>query len=285
MVRMSSDTPWPRQWRAPNSALGIGLAVFCLACAGLFVALAASGDPVGIALVIVAPIFAGFALSGVATWVGVRARPVRSVRTRLQPDGIAALAFPYSFLATVAAFLVVVGLAAGVIPFLAAGLFSALDGDLFSWLWVLLFGLIGLFGLACLYGIARRRLVRGAVFLSPDGIVHRTWGADTAISWDAVLDVTPEESAAVTAYGNGPPSQVIRLSPYANAKATYTPRSLLWRPARKVVNGTALISGTVLGVNPALVYHTLRFYHRNPNARAELGTDAAVRRVRAGQVL
>jgi hypothetical protein len=54
---------------------------------------------------------------------------------------------------------------------------------------------------------------------------------------------------------------------------------------RTVVNGAALISGTALGVNPALVYHTLCFYHRHPDARAELGTDAALRRVRAGRVL
>ncbi|HEX3650923.1 MAG TPA: hypothetical protein VHV49_21060, partial [Pseudonocardiaceae bacterium] len=180
---------------------------------------------------------------------------------------------------------VVLGLAAGSLTFLAAELVGAVGGDVASWFGVVLFGLIGVLGLGCLYGIARRRLVRGAVFLSPAGILHRTWGADTAISWDAVLDVTPEARTAATAYRSGPPGQLIRLSHYANAGATYTPRSRLWRPLRRTADKTPLISGTVLGVNPALLYHTLCFYHRHPDARTELGTDAAVRRVRAGQVL
>ena len=40
-----------------------------------------------------------------------------------------------------------------------------------------------------------------------------------------------------------------------------------------------------LAVDPGLAFHTLRFYHQNPAARTELGTEAAVRRVRSGDVV
>ncbi|HEX3649859.1 MAG TPA: hypothetical protein VHV49_15645, partial [Pseudonocardiaceae bacterium] len=103
MTRMSTDMPWPRQWQAPNSALGVGLATVFLAFVALFVALAASGDPVGIGLVTGVPLFLGVALSSATTMVGVRARSARSVRIRSQPGGDAALAFPYSAPLTAAA--------------------------------------------------------------------------------------------------------------------------------------------------------------------------------------
>lgn len=279
----TNPVPWPPRWRPPKVGFGVSFALFFAACTALCVAVGVSGFTIAL---LWTPLFAGFALSFVAMLVGVRSRSARSVRVGPQPDGLAALTFPYSLRLTVAVFLVLVGLAAGGLTFLAVELASALDGDALGWAGVAVFALIDAFGLVCLLGVARRHLVRGAVYLSPIGIVHRTWGADTAIGWDEVLDVAAEERATPTGYGNAPPSPVIRLFPYAGAHAAYTPRSLLWRPLRRrSLPVVPLISGTVLGVDPALAYHTLRFYHRHPDARAELGTDAAVRRVRAGQVL
>jgi hypothetical protein len=40
-----------------------------------------------------------------------------------------------------------------------------------------------------------------------------------------------------------------------------------------------------LAVDPGLAFHVLRFYHQNPAARAELGTEIAVNRVRSGNVV
>ena len=53
----------------------------------------------------------------------------------------------------------------------------------------------------------------------------------------------------------------------------------------QAAEATVAVKGVSLSVDPALAFHTLRYYHANPEARAELGTDAAVRRVRAGAVL
>lgn len=278
----TNPIPWPTRWRRSPTGFSVCFMIFFGVAAAICIAAGFLGFPVA---ALWTPLFAGFALATVAMGIGVRRRSARSVRTRLQPDGLAALMFPYSLRLTVAISLEAVGLVTVGTTFLAAELLGALGGDAEAWFGVAVLGLTDLLGLASLYGIARRRLVRGAVFLSPTGVVHRTWGADTAIGWDEVFAVTPEERTVATAYGNGPPAQLIRLTPYANATATYLPRSLFWRPLRKQADHTPLISGTVLGVNPALVYHTLRFYHRHPDARAELGTDAAVRRVRAGQVL
>jgi hypothetical protein len=45
------------------------------------------------------------------------------------------------------------------------------------------------------------------------------------------------------------------------------------------------VRGWSLAVDPALLYHALRYYHAHPEARAELGTEAGLRRVRSGDLL
>jgi hypothetical protein len=52
----------------------------------------------------------------------------------------------------------------------------------------------------------------------------------------------------------------------------------------QATEATMVIRGAALSVNPALAFHTLRYYHEHPAARAELGTDAAVQRMRTAAV-
>lgn len=39
-----------------------------------------------------------------------------------------------------------------------------------------------------------------------------------------------------------------------------------------------------LAVNPALAFYALRFYHRHPELRSELGTQAGLERLRSGDL-
>lgn len=73
------------------------------------------------------------------------------------------------------------------------------------------------------------------------------------------------------------------LAAFDNVHPMFDRRSRIWRrPEYRLAPHTA-IRGMYPAVDPALALHALRFYHENPAARAEVGTDAAVRRVRGGK--
>lgn len=59
--------------------------------------------------------------------------------------------------------------------------------------------------------------------------------------------------------------------------------------ARRFVEFTFLpsvvVNGRRLAVDPAVVYHALRYYHAHPEMRAELLTPAGVQRIRSGRLL
>lgn len=63
-------------------------------------------------------------------------------------------------------------------------------------------------------------------------------------------------------------------------------RSLLAKPRKNAPPPTSVkIPGALLSIDPALAFHTLRYYHARPSARAELGADAALDRLRHGNLL
>jgi hypothetical protein len=125
----------------------------------------------------------------------------------------------------------------------------------------------------------RGRAVRGALLVSAQGIRYRTLAYDLELGWDAV------ERVSVVG-GNG---QRIVIMAYNNQPPSVRGRSWLSKPTKVVreqaAEATVLIRAGALSVNPALTFHTLRYYHQHPAARAELGTDAAVQRVRAAAVV
>jgi hypothetical protein len=125
----------------------------------------------------------------------------------------------------------------------------------------------------------RGRAVRGELLVSAQGIRYRTLAYDVELGWDAVERVSvvggDGQRIVIMAYNNQPPS--------------VRGRSWLSKPTKAVreqaAEATVLIRAGSLSVNPALTFHTLRYYHQHPAARAELGTDAAVQRVRAAAVV
>jgi hypothetical protein len=123
--------------------------------------------------------------------------------------------------------------------------------------------------------IVRKRLTRGVVMLTPHGVYHRSWAFDSFLSWEQAVSVSAGQLDG----------QLITLAAYDNARPPVRRRSRIWKqPEYKLAPHTA-IRGMYLSVDPGLAFHTLNFYHANPRARAELGTEAAAQRVRSGNVL
>ncbi|MPY79349.1 MAG: hypothetical protein GEV04_12845 [Actinophytocola sp.] len=122
--------------------------------------------------------------------------------------------------------------------------------------------------------MSRKRLLRGDVVLTKQGVWHRSWAFESYQPWDGTASVSPGDMKG----------QLITLARVSNSQPHIVRRSRIWnQPEYKLAPHTA-IRGLYLAVDPALALHALRFYHENPAARAELGTEAAVRRLQAGGV-
>jgi hypothetical protein len=125
----------------------------------------------------------------------------------------------------------------------------------------------------------RGKAIRGELLVSAQGIRYRALAHDVELGWDSV------ERVSVVG-GDG---QRIVIVAYNNMTPSVQGRSWLSKPRKAVLEqaaeATVVVRGGVLSINPALTFHTLRYYHQNPAARAELGTGAAVQRVRAAAVI
>lgn len=156
-----------------------------------------------------------------------------------------------------------------IIALLAAGT------DVRLWFMVIVFGGISVSLGWALVQMVMMRLCRGAVVLTPTGVRHRSWTFETYQLWDGTVSVSAGQMDG----------QLINLAAFTN-KATQVARpriGLSKQPEYKLAPHTA-IRGMYLAVDPGLAYYTLRFYHENPVARAELGTGTAIQRVRSGGI-
>ncbi|MGO1052995.1 hypothetical protein [Crossiella sp. CA198] len=226
-------------------------------------------DPAVKYFVVFGLVFAVTVVVGYDSRVRRRRGQARGVRTALDLTGRQGTALPYSWLGFTGSTLLMVllvlifGLAAydlGRSPEVTAP--AAAAG---------VFGAIALFLLTYPAQVLTRRIVRGRLLLTPDGVEHRSWGFRSRLGWDGVRLVT-----AVA--GDGPEVWVRAF----DNRIEHQRIAWLWggRPPREP---GVLIEGRMLGVDPVLAYRMLDFYAARPGLRAELGTPAAVRRARAGE--
>jgi hypothetical protein len=263
--------PWPREWRSRQRAKYVLFVAFfglfgciCVA-AGVSIFLPGFHDDRAYLLVLGAPLLFGLAAIGFFSRVRVRGRPTTAVRLATIDEP--ALVIPYSRgLATTYVLVCATTLAL----LLVIGVVSALVGGTGIVVAVVCLGFVGYLGWT-VAEMARHKLRAGAIALTPQGVRHRSWTFDSYLPWDQVVSV----SAGLL------DGQLITLAAFDNVHPMFHRRSRLWRqPEYRLAPHTA-IRGMYLAVDPALALHTLRFYHENPAARVELGTDAAVRRVRS----
>jgi hypothetical protein len=253
------------------------------AAAGVSLLVPGPVDPRAYILVAVVPLGCGLALSAGAQRLGVRSRSTRAVRSVHTADvGGAALSVPFMASLWPALWLIIGGgllggAMLGAVRLVVAFTSSPLNiGALLSGAAMLLIAL----ALAALVveGL-RGTAVRGELLISAQGIRYRALAYDASMEWAALerVSIVGGDSLRIVLIGS------------ANVAASVHGRSWLMRPSKAVhaqaAEATVAIRGVLLSVDPALAFHTLRYYHANPAARVELGTDAAVRRVRAGAVL
>jgi hypothetical protein len=133
---------------------------------------------------------------------------------------------------------------------------------------------IGFGALLAYYGlqICRKKIVRGYLALSTDGIYHRSWGFISFAPWEHVSDVVPAE-------GDG---QLIEVRAGTNTKS-WSRRTARFLGSPSCSPGLA-VRGMFLSVDPVLAYYALLFYLANPDARSELGCDAGVQRLRKAAI-
>ncbi|TDC49331.1 hypothetical protein E1212_18590 [Jiangella ureilytica] len=260
--------PWPPEWRRPPLGGWLGAVVFGLLALVLvpvgILALTA-GHRVGAAviaamLLVLAPVAAGtrprrreYAVEEVSLEVaGVRQT---GVRVPVRP------ASPLVSLALAILGLAITGL--GVAAFVIAavrGEWSALLGFVV----LLVIGSVLLLGGIVGLVTSRRRL---GLDLTPSHLVVGLGGDPVVLTWEQVARI----GTSSVRYGLGAAAR-----PVQNWLTVVT---------REPVDVAAAIPADRLGADPVLVYHTLRYYLDNADARPEFGTGAAVRRLAAGEVV
>ncbi|RSN37579.1 hypothetical protein DL990_00635 [Amycolatopsis sp. WAC 01416] len=131
-----------------------------------------------------------------------------------------------------------------------------------------LMGLAALFFSSFLVFVVAGRLQRGRVVLARQGIFQRGRAFSSFLPWEAF-------AGAKAAYNGTPEVLVIA---YTNAPWDKRRLGGIWQLDKLPPAPMIEIDTTSFALDPTVVYHLVRFYVENPAARAELGTDASLRR-------
>lgn len=287
MISGSSEEqlPWPSQWGRPQRLKYMLVVAFfaffgCVGvAAGVSIFLPGFNDDRAFLLALAPPFCFGVAGIAIVTRLRVRSRPTTAVHlTSVSALGGPALVIPYSLAlgviywaitATMIVFFLVLAVVA-VVGLASAGfrdgalLVAALVSTGFvvylSWFVI---------------EVLRKRVVRGALILSPRGIHHRSWSFDNFLPWDSAVSVTAGELDG----------QLITVVADENAEPQFDRRTRMWKQPELKCAPHMAIRGMCLAINPALAFHALRYYLDQPGARQELATEAGVNRVRSGRVV
>jgi hypothetical protein len=137
-------------------------------------------------------------------------------------------------------------------------------------------GVGALFCLWLFIEFASGRIARGHLTLTTDGIYHRSHTFEHFLPWSAMLDV----SAVQLSTG---PFIAVEAGPSGDTQVRRT--HWMGKQLEFRLLPFLMVRGRSLGVDPALVYHALRYYLAHPDARAELLTSAGEQRIRGGHLL
>jgi hypothetical protein len=152
-------------------------------------------------------------------------------------------------------------------------------------LWPLqLFGAFGVvfFGLGGLMVARRSWGHRWRVLLTPSAVVIAAGGARTVVPWEAIRQV---RAVGVTTHvrGVGISEPLVGID-VSDLQAIQTgPLERLLLPLSRRLAADLSLPIRTLDIDPQLLLQTLRYYHRHPQARAELATQAGLARVQHGQ--
>ncbi|MBA0128057.1 hypothetical protein H0B56_21135 [Haloechinothrix sp. YIM 98757] len=143
--------------------------------------------------------------------------------------------------------------------------------------------------LAALYFVLKYtgKLPNGHVLVTPDSVIHFDSSFRTVLPW---IESADEESGITRIGALSGTGATISLGAVEFHSFERVQVNRLWRlrqypvmtdQTKRPVSPTIFIPGENLDANPALVLSILLFYARNPGARDELGTEAALQRARS----
>ena len=130
-------------------------------------------------------------------------------------------------------------------------------------------GLFGVYMASFLVDVATSRVRRGSLTLSPDGIRQRGWSYESYLSWDAVI-------GGKAAYYD---HRKVLIFAYSNAEWERRHTTRLWRIDRLPPVPMMELDCRNFDIDPVVLFHLVMFYVDNPLARAELSSDAPLRRL------
>ncbi|SEL35996.1 hypothetical protein SAMN05444583_10876 [Rhodococcus maanshanensis] len=134
----------------------------------------------------------------------------------------------------------------------------------------MVFGLFGIFLATFLVVVSARLLRPGYIQLTRDGIRHRGWSFESYLPWEAVAGA----KAAYNGY------RMVLVIGYANAAWERRYTTSVWRIDRLPPVPMIEVDCRKFAIDEALMFHLVTHYANNADARAELGTEAAVGRAR-----
>ncbi|PRX44543.1 hypothetical protein B0I33_11152 [Prauserella shujinwangii] len=271
-MRSSDALARPPEWPARDPARYRSAIVFVTAIGALCVAAGIGFVAVGLASAL------GYALLlGVLFFLTAAYGLVTKVRRAPRPDDVAITEYEGRPATEIRysgpAFLVLgalVGCLAALCTLAAVDFATAGDEVPAAPVAAVLCGLGAGFFLSFFVFVAIGRLSRGRLVLAPQGIHQRGRAFTSFLPWEAF--------AGVKAADNGTPEALVIA--YANAPWDRRQLGGVWKLDKLPPVPMIEIDTTNFAVDPVVLYHLVRFYVENPEARAELGTETSLQRVR-----
>jgi hypothetical protein len=287
-ARSSAALGQPKAWTRPFAG-GWGEFAFMLvvggllSAAGLVLALTGRGAERGagvttalffLACLLTAPLFAP----------GRRRGRLRLETLRVGNDRERGVVVPYSGWRTGVLLVATAFLALAMLGFVVFADAFADDPGESPWP-VRLVGAVGFvfFGLGLLFAARRGWGRRWRVLLTPSAVVIAVRGVRTVVPWAAIEQVRASE---VTTHAGGArisePLVGIDVSDPQAIETSALERLLM--PLNRRLAADITLPIRTLDIDPPLLYEALCYYHRHPQARAELATQDGLARVQHGQL-
>lgn len=131
-------------------------------------------------------------------------------------------------------------------------------------------GLLGAYCAVFFVALFTGRIRQGRITLSREGIRHRGWSFESYLPWDAVAG----GKAAFFVH------RMVNVIAYSNAPWERRNTTRWWRIDELPPVPLIEFDCRKFGVDSLVLFHLVTLYANNPDARAELGTETPLERVR-----
>lgn len=139
------------------------------------------------------------------------------------------------------------------------------------------------FGGAIPFIVWRGLIRRWSVVLSPSGLVAVLGSVRRVVPWESMSAVTACEHVVAT-HGMDLYHRYVGIVAENPEEISGDKPSWFARRRNEWFGVHVLLPSRGLAVRPLLLYYAVRYYHEHPEARAELGGEEGVQRIRRGEL-